>query len=86
LKVEGDIGHIKTSQGSAPVQRNAQRPLKVRQSQLRIRARNSGSRAGPTYPDKPIRYRIAKNVPTLTKVVTPTENRILASSTCLVLR
>jgi hypothetical protein len=37
------------------------------------------------YPDTPIKYRIVKNVPTLTKAVTPTENRILASSTRLVL-
>jgi len=50
-------------------------------------ARGAGSpRYLFAYPDKSIRYRIVKNVPTLTKAVTPTENRILASSTRLVLR
>ena len=50
-----------------------------------LRSRAS-SLPGFTYPDEPIRYRIAKNVPTLTKTVTPMENMSLTSSTCLVPR
>jgi hypothetical protein len=41
---------------------------------------------GFRYAGEPTRCRIVKNVPTLTKAVTPMENRSLTSSTCLVLR
>ena len=37
-----------------------------------------------SYTGGPIRYRIVKNEPTPTKIVTPMENKTLASSTCLV--
>jgi hypothetical protein len=52
--------------------------------------RAASLRAGRPEPDpltyEPIRCRIAKNVPTLTKIVTPMENTSLTSSTCLVSR
>jgi hypothetical protein len=59
---------------------------KRNRQRLTAHARSRGAAPlGLTY-SEPIRCRIIKNVPTLTKAVTPIENRILTSSTCFVLK
>jgi hypothetical protein len=94
---DGEVTRESDAGLTAPCHVHASWPVCCRQPvDKRCQKRNTRTRArgfGPallclgfTYPDEPIRYRIAKNVPALTTTVTPMENTSLTSSTFLVSR